>query len=59
MNKIKKMIELFEYNTEDIENVLYKPFLKTAIISHITEQTKYPKSFVKSFVDLVFLSEDI
>ena len=58
MKNLKRVIECFENQTQDIEDVLYKPYLKTASISHITTDTGLPKEFVSKVVELIYLSED-
>jgi len=58
-NPITKLQTSFDYYTQDIDEVLSKPFLKVAIVSHITGDTGYPQEFVRRFIDLVYLSDHI
>ena len=57
---IYRVLESFEFYTQDIENVLDKDWLKTAIVSHITLDLcghGITRSFVKKIVDLVYQSD--
>lgn len=59
---IYRVLESFDFYTQDIEKVLEKSWLKTAIVSHITKDLcghGIPKSFVKKTVDLIYLSAHI
>ncbi len=58
MEALKRAIVSFEDNTDDIENVLYKEYLKTAIASTIQADTQLPREFCEKVVDLIYLSED-
>jgi hypothetical protein len=59
MQQIIRVIREFEDITTDIENVLGKPFLKTAIVSHIKRATKLPEEFVREVVEVIYLSDNL
>ncbi len=56
---IEKVIQEFKDITVDVEDVLGKPFLITSSVSHITELTKLPQSFVHKVVSLIYLSDNL
>ena len=54
---IEQLTISFNYYTQDIDDVLAKEFLITAIISHLTKDTDLPKEVVTKFVHLVYLTD--
>ena len=50
----KEIITLFYEFTEDIENVFDKPWLKTAIVSHVSRHVDEKKSVIRDIVDELY-----
>jgi hypothetical protein len=55
---LKRAITSFEENTDDVENVLYKEYLKPSIAATIVADTGLPREFVDKVVEVIYLSED-
>ena len=59
MKKLQNIIDSFQYHTQSVEDVLYKPWLKTALVSHIERDTGAPKRYIQKVVNVIYESEDI
>ena len=55
---IYRVIESFNYLTDDIERPLDKGWLKPALISHIKNELDMPEEFIKKAIELIYLSAD-
>ena len=56
---IYRIIEAFEYLTDDIDSPLDKKWLKVAIVSHIAGDSPYPKEYIEKVIDIIYLSNDL
>lgn len=56
---VEDIIAQFVYLSTDVEDLMTKTWLKTAMISHITERLKLPKEVVEKTVDLIYLADNI
>ncbi len=54
VEKLKRVIESYEYHTQDIDECLKKPYLKVAVVSYIVYDTELPKNFVEKVVELIY-----
>ena len=59
LKPIYRVLESFKYTTKDVNDVLNKEWLKTAIISHIQHDTGYPKEYIEKIVELIYLTPDL
>ncbi len=59
MKKLQAIMDSFQYHSQDVENVLHKPWLKTALCSHIERDTGAPRGYVEKVVNVIYESEDI
>jgi len=54
-DELSEVFELFQEFTEDVENVTEKPFLKTALCSHIGQHSNLHESRISQAVDTIML----